>query len=432
VSDSEGDGADNISWMRRTLLLGILAAALAAIAAPGLAQPEPDAGPVVVADVRGPLDQRALDFLEAAVRTPDAQLVVIQMNNAGISSGDPADLYAAVSEVATPIAVWVGPAGAVAYGGAGQLLAIADATGAAPGTKVGYLEPVVVGAAVPGVAAGSSRAIGNLADEAVEITESAAPGLVDNIVPTIGQFIASLDGTGVGGATLETARQVEAEDGSLITVPSVEVRFIKPGLISRFFRLASRPEAAFFFLLAGIAVATFEFYAAGAGVAAAVGALSLFLAGYGWATLPMNWLAVAAALFGLLLYTWEFQQNRLGPRSVIGTAVLLLGGFSYTTAAPQYTPAWWAVVITVAGIALFYGFALTTVARSRFSTLTIGREYLVGKRGVAESDFDPEGVVVVDGARWRARSHRASGLGPGDEIEVLEVSGILLEVGPPQ
>ena len=87
---------------------------------------------------------------------------------------------------------------------------------------------------------------------------------------------------------------------------------------------------------------------------------------------------------------------------------------------------------SVIGIALFYGFALTTVVRSRFSTLTIGREYLVGKIGTAETDFDPEGVVVVDGARWRARSHRAAGLGPGDPIQVMEVSGILLEVGPPE
>lgn len=199
----------------------------------------------------------------------------------------------------------------------------------------------------------------------------------------------------------------------------------------RFLRLGSRPEAAFFFLLAGIAIATFEFYAAGVGVAAAVGVLSLFLAGYGWATLPMNWVGVAIALLGLLLYTWDFQRNQLGLRSIGGTVALLVGGFFYTSAAPQYNPAWWAVIITVIGIALFYGFALTTVVRSRFSTLTIGREYLVGKLGIAETDFDPEGVVVVDGARWRARSHRAAGLGPGDDIQVFEVNGILLEVGPP-
>ena len=419
--------------MRRLAYLMVTAAAILALMGPAFAQTEPAGEPVVVADVRGPLDQRALDFLEETVLTPDVQLVVLQINNAGISSGDPSALYEAVAASSTPIAVWVGPAGAVAYGGAGQLLLAADATGAAPGTRVGYLEPVVIGADVAGVAPDNvQRSAAAAVDDSLRVTEDSAPALVDEVVPTIGQFIASLDGRTLEGVTLETARQIEAEDGSTITVPSVEVRFVKPGLVSRFFRLASRPEAAFFFLLAGVAVATFEFYAAGAGVAAAVAALSLFLAGYGWATLPMNWFGVALALFGLLMYTWEFQQNRLGIRSLIGTAALLAGGFWYTSAAPQYSPAWWGVVITVIGIALFYGFALTTVVRSRFSTLTIGREYLVGKHGVAETDFDPEGVVVVDGARWRARSHRAAGLGPGDAIEVLEVNGILLEVGPPE
>lgn len=417
--------------MRRTISFLIAALAFGALTGPALGQQEPAAGPVVVADVRGPLDQRALNFLTEAVATPDAQLVIIQLNNAGISSGDPAELYAAVASSVTPIAAWVGPAGAVAYGGAGQLLLAADVTGAAPGTRVGYLEPVVIGAELLGVLEPLRDPAGLDAVD-VAVTESEFPSLIDDAVPTIGQFIASLDERMIGGVTLETAREIAAEDGSTIIVPSVEVRFVKPGLWDRFLRLASRPEAAFFFLLAGIAVATFEFYAAGAGVAAAVAALSLFLAGYGWATLPMNWWAVALAILGLLLYTWDFQQNRLGWGSVAGTVALLVGGFSYSAAGPQYTPAWWGVVITVIGIALFYGFALTTVVRSRFSTLTIGREYLVGKLGTAETDFDPEGVVVVDGARWRARSHRAAGLGPGDPIQVMEVNGILLEVGPPQ
>ncbi|MCP3977159.1 MAG: hypothetical protein GY720_21935 [bacterium] len=424
--------------MRRLIPFALVATALASLAAPAFAGQGVPGGPVVVADVRGPLDQRALDFLEDAVRTPDAQLVVIQMNNAGISSGDPAELFRAVAQSTTPIAIWVGPAGAVAYGGAGQLMLAADFTGAAPGTKVGLLEPVVIGANLPGTdPADAKRSAGAAVTEALSVTEGGSTPLVDTVVPTIGQFLAGLDGKTVtsgaaAGVTLETARQVEAEDGSTITVPAVEVRFVKPALFTRFLRLASRPEAAFFFLLAGIAIATFEFYAAGVGVAAGVSVMSLFLAGYGWATLPMNWVGVVIALAGLLLYTWDFQRNQLGLRSIAGTVALLVGGFFYTSAAPQYNPAWWAVILTVIGIALFYGFALTTVVRSRFSTLTIGREYLVGKLGTAETDFDPQGVVVVDGARWRARSHRAAGLGPGDDIQVLEVNGILLEVGPPE
>lgn len=143
--------------MRRLVFLITAAAAVLVLSGPVIAQTEPAGEPVLVADVRGPLDQRALDFLEEAVSTPDVQLVVIQINNAGISSGDPTALYEAVASSSTPIAVWVGPAGAVAYGGAGQLLLAADATGAAPGTRVGYLEPVVIRADVAGVAAADAQ-----------------------------------------------------------------------------------------------------------------------------------------------------------------------------------------------------------------------------------------------------------------------------------
>ena len=53
--------------MRRLMIL--LACAIAAALGGGSASAqEPGDGPVVVADVRGPLEQRALDFLTAVVQ----------------------------------------------------------------------------------------------------------------------------------------------------------------------------------------------------------------------------------------------------------------------------------------------------------------------------------------------------------------------------
>ena len=93
-------------------------------------------------------------------------------------------------------------------------------------------------------------------------------------------------------------------------------------------------------------------------------------------------------------------------------------------------PTWWIVLVVVAGMALFYGVALTTIVRSRFSTTTIGRENLIGKTGTAETSFDPEGIVVVDEARWRGRSHREAGVQAGDDVEVTGVDGIILDIVP--
>lgn len=414
---------------RRLLACALLAVALLS-AAPAVAQEDDDAaGKIVVAEVNGPLDQRTIDYLVEAVRASETQLVILQLDAPGIASGDPAPLFQALRNATVPVAMWIGPAGAEAYGGVASLEELVDVVGAAPGARIGYSIPTVAGESTE-VDTGPRDA--GFDTGATEITEAGPnPGYLDIVSPSIGQFIAALDGMTINGATLETTETIIADDGTEVIVPSVFVEFRKPGLFTRFLRLSIFPEATFFFLAAGIALMAFEFYAAGAGISAAVSVLTLFLAGYGLATLPINWLAVVATLLGMWMYTWEFQRNQLGIRSIVGTALLLGGGLTFTSAGPQFAPRWWAVIVVIVGIALFYVFAMGTVVRSRFSTPTLGREHLVGARGVAETDFDPEGFVTISGARWKARSHRAAGLKPGDDVEVIEVKGIVLEVGPP-
>jgi membrane-bound ClpP family serine protease len=421
--------------IRRVLIVLCLGIAAASLLAPALAADE-DELPVVVLDVRKPADQRLLDWIAETLETTDAYLFVLQVDSPGISSGDPARLFTAIGDPSrvAPVVVWVGPNPAVAYGGMACLLSIADRVSAAPGTRIGHLAPAVVtdpAVTCPGAETGLLAAL----SEATITVGDPAPGLVDDVAPSIGQLIVGLDGVVItmpGGATvtLATAATETLEDGTEVPVVSRPVEFRKPGLFDRFLRLASRPEAAFFFLVAAVAMATFEFYAAGVGVTAAVAALSLVLAGYGLATLPIDITAVVAALAGLFLYTWDFQRVAIGWRSLLGTALLIWGGLTFTNAAPQFGPVWWIVLTVVIGAALFYGIALTTIARSRFSTRTIGRGHLVGKVGTAETDLSPDGVVEVEGARWRGRSHREAGIRAGDRVTVSAVAGIVLEVEP--
>jgi membrane-bound serine protease (ClpP class) len=424
---------------RRTL--SILLIAVAAWSAGAVAVATSHDAPVVVIDVENPLDQRLLDFLTDTVRSEDAHLFILKVDSPGISSGDPSALYEAVAESATPVVVWVGDRPAVAYGGAATLLNVADLGAAAPGTRIGYLDPTVVRDQVspPELRPGhgdpdaAEAAAASLRAEAVTV-DGEVPGFIDVVVPSVGQLIVGIDGVEIGRGdevlTIETARVETNSAGAEVTVPNREVRFLKPGLWDRSLRLASRPESTFFFLAIGIVAAVFEFYAAGVGVTAAVSVLSLFLAGYGMATLPMRWPAVAAVLAGFLFATWDSQRGRWGWRSFLGIGLVLVGGLTFTDAAPQFAPSWWVVLLVTGGVIAFYAVGLPTIVRSRFSTDRIGRDHLVGSRGSAESDFDPDGVVVVEGARWRARSHREAGIRAGDDIEVLEVKGIVLEVGP--
>lgn len=415
--------------MLRRLSLFLLLLSTALAAAPALAQNA--AGPIAVADVRGPLDQRALDFLEDVVRNQDAQLIVLKVDNPGVASGDVQPLLDDIRTSATPVVAWVGPGGAVAYGKITMILDAVQIAGGAPGAKYGFSDPRAhFEVDYPSIEDARFSDL-TATNHVIELTDDRPEFVVQ---PTIGQFIAALDGrqveTSTGTVTLETAKETTRSDGVVVVTSSVDVRFLKPTLLTRFLRLGTRPDAAFFFLLAGLAVAAFEFYAAGAGVAAAVAALALFLAGFGFATLPMHWWAVAIAVVGIGLDTWDFQRQELGVRTIAGTILMFFGGLAFVGGTPQISTSFWAVLLTVIGITLFYLFAMTTIVRSRFGTPTIGREHLVGAIGTAESALDPDGVVIIEGAKWRARAHRAVAVAPGAEIEVLSVEGITLQVAP--
>lgn len=418
--------------VRRTVLLLSLVAA--GVLAPLGAMAQSSQAPVVVLEIEKPADQRLLDWAAETIAETDAHLFVLQIDSPGIASGDPSALFEAVTEATAPVVAWVGAAPATAHGGMASLLNLADRGTAAPGVEIGYVDPVVVGGAGPAVyrpdRGGDPDA---LLSTAVEVEEPIA-GYVDEVVPTVGQVIVGLDDATLvrpdgRAVTIDTA-EVTTTEGVESIVPARLVEFRKPGLYDRFLRLAAQPETALFFLVAGIALATFEFYAAGVGVTAAVAVVALFLAGYGMSILPMNWAAVAGVVLGLLSYTWDFQRNQLGWRSLLGTVLLTAGGLTFTAAGPQFGPTGWIVVAVVIGAALFYGFALTTIARSRFSTTTIGRDDLIGRMGVATTDFEPDGVVDIDGAHWRGRSHREAGIKAGDSVAVTAVRGIVLEIEP--
>jgi membrane-bound serine protease (ClpP class) len=413
--------------LRRRLIPVLFALAALVAASPSFAGSGGGADVVVV---DGSLDGRMTDFLIGAIEESDADVIVVQLDSAATLNGDLEALLAAVDAAEVPIAVYAGPDPARIAGGAVQLLAAADVTGAAPGVVIGPASPSRAGGPddTDAIAAAHPDLPAETLAGSVEV-ENDLGGFLDLVIPSIGQFVVGLDGVAVDGTVIETAEEEEI-DGEVRTVPSVPITFVEPGLIDRTIRVGATPEAAFFFLVAGLALMAFEFYAAGPGLAAAVAAICLLLGGYGLAVLPVQWWAVALIPGGLLLYTIDFQRNDLGWKSILGTIALFVGGFSLTDAAPQIEQSWWVIALIVLFAALWFGFALTTVVRARFSTQTIGRDHLIGRRGTAATEIEPEGVVVVDDARWQARSSRASGIAAGDTIEIVAVDGIVLEVDP--
>ncbi|MXZ06383.1 MAG: hypothetical protein F4Y75_02535 [Acidimicrobiia bacterium] len=401
---------------------------LAALAGPVIAQD--DGERIEIIKVGGNLDRSVLSFVSSQVDAAaqnGATAVIIQLDSGATLSDQIHHLAARIADPALPLVVWVGPAPARAYGGAALLLSAAPIGAAAPGVWVGHTQPVVAG----GPPSGSDflgSSLEGLASESFEVADPTADGLIDIVAPSISNLLVELEGASVmvRGESLTLRTLHPTEDGTA----AIRTVFYEPPLGVGILRLATGVEAAFFFLVVGLAVAAFEFYALGPGIASAVAALMLLIGGYGLTVLPFRGWALGLTFLGLGLLTADFQRGRTALLSALGGLALLVGGLFFTDAAPQIRPSWWIVAIIVVSVVAFYAVGMRTVARARFSTPTLGRTHLIGRLGRAITRFDPGGIVEVEGARWHATAHREAGLGPGDPVVVRAVEGPILEVDP--
>jgi len=385
-----------------------LFAASAAVAQPVAA----GARPVHIIEVKGRIDAIVAAFVERSLRSAQddgAEVVILQVDSPGslIEGQALTDLVSRVTDSSVPVAVWIGPTGARAYGGAAQVVDAADTVGMAPRTKIGRFAGVD----------------GSLGPDAAKVR-----GVIDLVAPTIGEFLADLDGQEVGGHVLDTARVVTGSDGKSQTQAAGEVRFAKLPLSERLLHATASPSVAYLLLIVGLALIVFEFFSVGIGVAGATGAALLFLSAYGLAALPTSWLGLG--LIGLAFFGFSVDVQAGAPRTWtgIGTVSLLVG--SWRLFGDGIVVPWLTMLVLVVGVVLLMVSGLPSMVRSRFSTPTIGRESMIGEMGSARTAVDPEGTVVLRGGLWRARTNRATPIGEGDSIRVVSIDGLLLEVEP--
>jgi len=357
---------------------------------------------VEVLQVSGLIDPVIADSVEDVIRKADrtnAVAVLLQVNSTGgvLSRAKLDDVRRSITASPVPVAVWVGESGARAYGQAFDVVEAARFKGVAPGTRVG--------------------------EKGASVDDEAAleQGLVEFNAPTIGDFLVQLDDRG-----LDTAEVVQ-RGGQPRRQLVVRVVNAKPGLVAQLLHTAASPSVALLMLVMGIALVILEFYTAGIGVAAATGVMCLALSAYGLAVLPTRPWALALVLVGMFGYAVDLQAGTPRTWTVIGTAGTAIGAVALFDG---HRAGWLALVATVGGIALFMVAGMPAMVRARFSTPTIGRESIVGELGTATSAVNPEGVVEVRGAPWRARTNRATPLEAGQSVRVVGIDGLLLEVEP--
>jgi membrane-bound serine protease (ClpP class) len=395
-----------------------LASALAAGPGPAAGQSPCDAGsgPVAIIEVDGLVDPVLADFVEDQIVEAEkicAVALVLQLDSGGavVSDGRLDELVSTIEESAVPVGIWIGPSGSKATDDSVRLLAAAEVTGVAPGSSI-EVTPTLLEAR--GVEATDLGAVD--VDDRVSAGTAVDLDLVDNGAPVIGEFVVDLEGV-----------ETEIVDGQRQLADDATVQFGGLGIVGQLMHTVASPAVAYLLFVIGLALLLFELFTAGVGIAGMVGAGSLILGCYGLSVLPTRPVGIALLLFAMFAYGVDVQTGVPRLWTGIATVSFVLGSLLLFDGVHA---SWITLLVAFVGMTLAMLAGMPTMVRSRFSTPTIGREWMIGELGMARTDIAPDGVVTLREAPWRARTNRATPIRRDEPVRVVAIEGLVLEVEP--
>ena len=427
--------------VRRVLV--VLLAALAGVAfasAGGAAQPA--TGTVVVTDVRGPITPVLADHVAAAVAVAERdghRALVLELDTPGGLASAMEDIVRAMWASEVPVLVHVGPAGARAASAGALITFAANVASMAPGTSIGAATPVgidggdlgtkVLESAVAyatAIAEARGRDVGFVVatveqGRAASASEAIEAGAVDHVVGSVDDLLEDVDGTSVTVAS-----------GRTVTLDVADAEQVRLGLtpLRRVLQRLADPNLVFVLLAAGALALLFELATPGIGVAGAAGVVLLVVAGVALSLLPVNVGGLALVALAAGLFVGEALAPGVGALAGGGALALGAGGLLLFQDASGLGLTL-AILVPVPLVAGALAVAAGRLAwRSRHAPPTRGAAgTLVGAVAVVK-DVAPSVQVVVEGARWQARTPLGTPLQAGQRVEVVAVEGLVLVVRP--
>ena len=415
---------------------------LAAVAAGLTAAALPASADVPVVELDGVVHAITAAHVIQAIEKADAAgapLLVLRLDTPGGLDTAMRQIVDKMLNCRTPVAAFVGPSGARAAS-AGFIIAIsADVAAMAPGTNIGAAHPVsglgkmdeIMTKKVTSDAAAYIRSKAERRGRNVEMAEKAVVEsrsftekealelkLIDLIAKDVPDLLVQLEG-----------RELRRFDGTKVTLRLKNQRTVKVAMDWRQAILSAiaQPEVLFLLLLGALAGLGTEISHPGMVFPGVVGALCLILFLFASQIIPVNWAGVLLVVLAITLFIAEIKIASYGLLTVGGLVAMMLGAMMLVDSPlPELRVDPWKLAPL---IVVFAGFTLALVRlvlqaqRRRAAT---GAEGMVGREGVADTDLDPWGWVLVQGERWRARAGER--VARGETVEVLSVKGLELKV----
>ncbi len=403
-----------------------------------------DLPPVDVLQVSGLFDAVTVQSIEDAITRSEengSQALILQLNTGGsvVSTADMTRLLQRVADAKVAIGVWVGQSrDARAYGPPAQLFGVADVTAMVAGSRIGHTGELL---SLEGTTVDLGAGTDLLRNGSMSFSEARKLNVLrldtsDEGVPTVKSMVLAMDGAivsvgGVDGVELNTITEELNDQGTTENLATL-VRFSGLGLIEEMFHTVASPPIAYLFFVIGVCLLIFEFFTAGVGIAGFVGAVLTIFGSYGFSALPVRPFAIALIVLAMLAFAIDVQVGIPRLWTGVGTALFVLGSWFLYEPLPgtDLRLSLFTLFAVISGVLLTFVVGMPSMVRTRFSTPTIGREWIIGSTGVAIGAISPEGIVQVGDSKWRARTNRATPLAAGDELRVVAIDGVTLEVEP--
>jgi membrane-bound serine protease (ClpP class) len=293
-----------------------------------------------------------------------------------------------------PVVVYVYPNGARAASAGLYITEAADVAAMAPQTNIGSATPISLGggnedkvlgrkirndatAYVRALAAGHGRNADLAAEMVQKATNVPAPvaknrNLIDVIAPDVPSLVRELDGYRVKGPKAQTLHT----KGARIESRSLPFKF-------RLLELLVNPNTVFLLFTLGLIGLGFELFHPGAILPGAIGGISLIIALFGLAQLPINVAGLLLILLAFGLFVAEAFIVSHGALAAGGVISLVFGGLLlFNTNNDAYEISVPVVIFTAALLGSFFAWVIGKAVQARHREVHTGSEELIGAHGV--------------------------------------------------
>ncbi len=404
---------------------------------------------VALLTVKGVINPVATSYVERAISQAEsdgAEAIVLQMDTPGGLDSSMRAIIQRIMASNVPVIVYVSPPGARA-GSAGVYISYsAHIAAMAPNTNIGSASPVAMGesgeqqmsdtmrgkvtndavAYIKGLAQSHGRNVDwaeKAVRESVNVTaqEALELGVIDLVANDLPSLLEQVDG-----------RELQMPSGKVILktkgIPTVPLEMTP---FESLLHAVSDPTIAYILMSLGTMGLILELTNPGAILPGVVGGICLLFALFGLGTLPINLAGALLIGFAFLLFVADLFAPTHGILTAGGTFSFVLGSMMLinTQNAPFLAISMSAIVAVALGLTAFFTLVVAAVVRSRRRRPSMGMEAVVGLVGSAKTPLEPGGMVLVDGALWKAVAD-AGTIAENELVEVIEAKGLTLVVRP--